>query len=382
MLIERPLSNLLPRSENSFGLLRLVCALAVVVSHAMVLASGDRAADPFLAWTGFKIADHAVNVFFILSGILTAQSLDRSRSIPDFVLARALRIWPALIAFALVFGFLIAPLVAASPDGTALQNRDIWAFVLRTVTFSPGLAELPHVLAGVPLAGNINESLWTLKYEVMCYAALAVGAILLHRLGRTAMIVAVGAVIALYILTIPASPLAGTLGHVRHFAFCYALGVGAYLARDHLPISITGMLATLAALIWSIGSPFQTLTTIVWVGYTAIWLASYDWFGLRQATTRTDLSYGTYIWAWPVGQVLLQVLPGQEWTIFAGLSIALVLPIAFLSWVLVERPALILKSVVSSAPNSVEAPIEEPKTDEPPPRPAGRIYARPLRSGW
>jgi peptidoglycan/LPS O-acetylase OafA/YrhL len=75
-------------------------------------------------------------------------------------------------------------------------------------------------------------------------------------------------------------------------------------------------------------------------------------------------------------------MPGLDWMTLTVLSTALVLPIAFLSWVLVERPALMMKSVVSGRPDGFDDVIVEAKTDERAAEPAGRVYARPLRSGW
>ncbi|RTL71648.1 MAG: hypothetical protein EKK41_08900 [Hyphomicrobiales bacterium] len=52
--------------------------------------------DPLEAWTGFTLGQHAVHVFFCLSGVLIAMSLARSRSFGQYVWARFLRIMPAL----------------------------------------------------------------------------------------------------------------------------------------------------------------------------------------------------------------------------------------------------------------------------------------------
>lgn len=60
---------------------------------------------------------------------------------------------------------------------------------------------------------------------------------------------------------------------------------------------------------------------------------------------RTDLSYGVYIYAWPIQQLLvicgLGVVPPVAFAVLAAVA---TLPLAALSWFLVEKRALALKS--------------------------------------
>ena len=55
---------------------------------------------------------------------------------------------------------------------------------------------------------------------------------------------------------------------------------------------------------------------------------------------RHDLSYGVYIYAFPIQQaLLLSGLGSLGWAAFTCLSIACTLPLAAASWFFVERPA-------------------------------------------
>jgi peptidoglycan/LPS O-acetylase OafA/YrhL len=66
--------------------------------------------------------------------------------------------------------------------------------------------------------------------------------------------------------------------------------------------------------------------------------------GLRSAGRFGDLSYGTYIYAWPVQQVLVAYLGVQaSFHVLAMAAIAIVLPLAWLSWRYVEHPAIARK---------------------------------------
>lgn len=66
---------------------------------------------------------------------------------------------------------------------------------------------------------------------------------------------------------------------------------------------------------------------------------------------RTDVSYGVYVYAFPAQQ-LLALVGGARWGIGWHLvvSVATVIPFARLSWTLVERPMLRLKSMAISRP--------------------------------
>ena len=69
---------------NSFGVLRLLMATFVLISHSYLYAAGTDAAEPLQPWLGRSLGEYAVQVFFILSGVLVAQSFDRSRSVLNF----------------------------------------------------------------------------------------------------------------------------------------------------------------------------------------------------------------------------------------------------------------------------------------------------------
>ena len=64
-----------------------------------------------------------------------------------------------------------------------------------------------------------------------------------------------------------------------------------------------------------------------------------------------DLSYGIYIYGWPVEQGVVWLLGGRAawWQVFL-LALPAAAALAFLSWHLVERPALRLKPAARRSP--------------------------------
>jgi peptidoglycan/LPS O-acetylase OafA/YrhL len=55
-----------------------------------------------------------------------------------------------------------------------------------------------------------------------------------------------------------------------------------------------------------------------------------------------DISYGIYLYGWPVESLWIWFHRGSPWVAFLG-SAALCFPLGWLSWHFVERPALALK---------------------------------------
>jgi peptidoglycan/LPS O-acetylase OafA/YrhL len=95
--------------DNNFKLIRVAAALAVLVTHSFVLATGDRDAEPLNDSLGLTLGDIAVDVFFVTSGFLVTASLLRRERTLDYLRARALRVYPALWAMLLVVVFALGP---------------------------------------------------------------------------------------------------------------------------------------------------------------------------------------------------------------------------------------------------------------------------------
>ena len=83
----------------------------------------------------------------------------------------------------------------------------------------------------------------------------------------------------------------------------------------------------------------------VFGGFLVIFLALRYAPPLRFLSRWGDLSYGIYIWGWPVEQLVMRAGGGRLawWELFL-VSLAVAGALAFLSWHLVEKHALRLKT--------------------------------------
>jgi peptidoglycan/LPS O-acetylase OafA/YrhL len=304
---------------NNLTTLRMGLAVAVIVSHAWPMVHGPGTPEPLEALTGHSLGGWAVAGFFFLSGLLIAGSAERHPA-KAFWTARARRILPGLGAALLV------TLALAALSGAALTPDVAATYWLRGVTLVSLEHYLPGAFAGSGLPGVANGPLWSLFHEVaayaLCFAAVRLG-LLRHRAGRLALLTA-----ALLLWAWPDLPSRAATFAPLFLAF--ALGMLAHVWRDRLSLSPVLTLALLA--LAPLGWPFALAA----LGHALLVAA----FRLDLPRWDNDLSYGTYIYGWPVAQMIAHQLPGLNAPALALAAVLATLPFAAASWHLVERPVL------------------------------------------
>ena len=340
------LGEIMAPEANSFGVLRLAMALLVLISHSYLYTSGTQSGEPLHAWTGHSLGQHAVQVFFILSGILVAQSFERSRSMIDFATARILRIFPALIVCVLLTALVLGPTVSRLSFADYLASRELPAYIAKTLLLITGNAPLPGVFETLPLANSVNTSLWTLKYEVLCYISLALAGLagLFRRRWRSPATCALMGFVVLIFAAAPKDPASyGFTDNFRYFALYFGTGVLTYAIKDKLPVHGFLLLPLLTIFLLALGGRFGELATALFLAYATVWLAARSFGALRGVCNKLDLSFGVYIYAGPIEQALIYAFPNMHALGIAAMTVALALPLALVSWVVIEWPALQLR---------------------------------------
>lgn len=347
------LDSFMDPERNNFGLLRLSAAASVVISHAFYLAGGDDFAQPLSSFTRYNLGQHAVHLFFVISGLTVAGSLDRGSSLKSFALARILRIVPGLGVCVLLTTFALGPWVSTYPLKAYFENSLTYLYPAQTLTLAKISGLLPGVFEANPHAGVVNEPLWTLKYEVLCYAVLALlGATGVWRSSRAFLVVVGLSLVILGPITmVKTAPIDGTtvLGSIARLWLCFLFGLILYRYRAKVPLS--WLVLTLVVGTWwgfGLGTRLEPILTFVLAGYGAVTLAACPVGPLRQWTNRTDLSYGVYIYGWPISQTLVWAVPGIGSSRLAIVSLLLAAFCGWLSWLFVERPSLRARTTLSS----------------------------------
>lgn len=346
--------------DNAFDTIRLLAAASVIISHAFVLVSGQESVEPLyiLSDGQITIGRAAVAAFFVVSGLLISMSFERSKSWFKFATNRALRLLPGLWVCILLLVVLFGPIVTTLPLPQYFQSTETIGF-FGNVVFLARSHSIGGVFEGLPGGDAINGSLWTLKYEVASYVF---GALLLCA-GRLKTLFTLAA----WLLAMIATPIIGDPLHhggaayhgawmVWLFRF-YGAGMLLYLLRDRIAVAKTPALACLAAILLATFTPLYTEVLAIFGSYALVALAflASGWF--KRLTHRGDLSYGVYIYAFPVQQLFVPISnqTAIPWLTNIALSLPVTFTLAALSWHFVEHPALALKGMLTARKKATQS---------------------------
>jgi peptidoglycan/LPS O-acetylase OafA/YrhL len=331
--------------RNNFDALRLLAATAVIFSHAFLLATGRQDSEPLMVLTGGQtiLGVVGVFVFFVISGYLVTQSWEHAPSLPRFALKRALRIYPGLAACILVLTFGLGPVISSLPLRDYLSSYGTYDFLGANLLLHTDHNSLPGVwFTGRELGHILDGPLWSLPVEIAMYVMVA--ALGASRLFRPPVLVGLLA-LGLLGIAVDASnwhdwDFTGSVLWLLGF-FVMGMLLQTLAPRGVLDGRIA--LLALAGLIVSVPLHAFILLFPLCGGYLVIYLALHPALPVLPAARFGDLSYGLYIYGWPVEQTVLYLRPEATWWELFLIAYPATAVVAFLSWHLVEKRALRLK---------------------------------------
>ncbi len=312
--------------DNNFNLIRMVAAGSVLVSHAYPLALGPGSPEPLDRILGMDVGTLAVISFFVISGYFISQSFHRG--IIEFAVARILRIYPGLVMVLLLTVFAIGPIFTKLDISAYFSGRETFLYMPRNLSLGALQYDLPGVFEDNPYPRAINGSLWTLFYEVACYAMVAVVGIL----GLTAS----GRRFVGFLTT-----------NAHQLTLPFVIGMAFFQFRRRLPLRLPVLGLAIAAAILSYDKPwFHQVFVLAW-SYGLFYLGFLRCEPILYYNMLGDYSYGIYIFAFPIEQMVAALCKGCAPLALMALSVPFTLLLAVLSWHFIEEPALSQKSAVS-----------------------------------
>ncbi len=337
--------------DNNFNLIRFVAAMMVLYSHSFALALGG--GEP---WSQFGVTPGsiAVDIFFVTSGFLVTASLVVRKELCSFVVARVLRIYPALLVMVFLTVFVLGVTFTTAPLHDYFNDIEIVKYVLRNTTLFAGCCgHLPHVFDDNPVKQAVNGSLWTMPWEVRMYFLLfGIGVVAKFLQWREQawkpMVVIAFVIFSVAYFVNHYVPAVSFMQDNRALRLCMLFFMGAtfYAYKEKISIShLTGFSALIlvAAALLAGEWLFLPLYTVL-VGYAALYLAYLPAGGIRKFNQLGDYSYGVYIYAFPIQQAIVSMNIGITGMHLFLIALPCTLLCAVLSWHLIEKRSLKIKS--------------------------------------
>ena len=348
-----------PRStvkrKHQLDLLRILFALLVLLAHAPELTDGDRSRELFtrLTHSPLSFGEVGVDGFFLLSGYLILQSWLREPRLLDYMVKRVLRIVP---------GYLVAVVLSVTAAGLLAPSvphyfRQIDHHLVHSVLMLQD-PDAPPAFSRIGIPG-VNRSLWTIFYEFHFYCLVALLGIcgLLRRRAWWAACTAVlltGFVFPSLLLRLPLEPLHYVIGFPRDFfrlGLTFFVGGCFYLFRQEVPYrpALASVAVAVLVTVRLVANGRLELALILAGGYLLFYLNHLSLPSLNWMRRFPDISYGMYLYGWPVEALLITWLGKTPWLIFALATVACVV-LGWLRWHFVERPCLRLRRHTAPLP--------------------------------
>jgi len=337
--------------ENNFDFLRFSFALLVVISHSYPLSGSDLSTQWLLKLTNSQIefSSLGLNGFFILSGYLIFQSLDRSKNVIVFYWKRILRLFPGLFVV-LVLTILLAPFVYESSI-PYLNNRAVYTYIPRNISLFNLQYNIENIFKNNPYRYAINGSLWTICYEFSFYVLLSVLLIIINK----RRLVSILLFLLFLIMVILYNFFDIWLNQISKFGISgyhfinlgtFFIG-GSFLASLKIEdfkyksfiliVTSIFLIIILYFNLYNVSKHLVLTILIILIGLMPLkYITSFGEMG--------DASYGIYIYGFPIQQTLMYFFNLNLFTLMFY-SILISTFFGYLSWHLIEKRVLSYKNI-------------------------------------
>jgi len=353
-MIMRKLSSFVGDKNNNFNLIRIVAASLVLFSHSFAISTGSANAEPLRLSLDVTFGTMAVDVFFVISGFLVTGSLVTRKNVLSFIWARFLRVYPALIVAIFLTVFVLGLLFSTLSPYTFFLSQETHAYLITNISFG-FLSDSPNALPGVfetlPFKNVINGSLWTIVWEVRLYAALALIWLITYA-GRRVRIqifncFIVGVALCFMITLISSHFFFPFNENFLRLSSMFFFGAVFFVLQNHIVLDRRFFFFLLLVVFAStLNKNMFFITYHLFLAYLTIFIAYIPTGRIRMFNRMGDYSYGIYIYAFPVQQSIVAIIPNISVLSEIVLSLFITLGLAIISWHLLEKQILKFKQAL------------------------------------
>jgi len=337
------LADLSNGKENNLNLIRFLAAFSVLVSHSFPLAMGTGTPEPLYTYTGMTLGEISVDIFFIISGFLVTGSLILRRNSVEFIVSRVLRIYPALIIIILITVFGLGCAFTEVPLQRYLTDSQTLQYLYKNTTMITGGAYyLPGVFIHNPFPYSVNGSLWTLAWELNMYAILVGIWIILKPLQKNRERYFKILIIFLACTGVLMFQFNSSHEKLSRFIYLFFFGGAFYVLRNHIQLK-KSVVFLFTILIFAAAFTDRNIFKFVFsltMPYVLLYISYVPTGFIRKFNNFGDYSYGIYIYAFPVQQSIVAMIPGISVFNLTCLAICMTLLFSWISWEFIERPVL------------------------------------------
>ncbi len=296
----------IPR-QNAFLAVRYLLALSLIVVHYHILTAGYL--DPY------AVTRNVVDGFFVLSAFLTFHSFGIGGfSAKPYTLRRTLRLYPPYVAV-VVTSLLGGVWLSNLPTWDYFTSHETWRYLAANLSFLNFLSpSLPGVFEGNAHMSSVNGSLWTMKVEVMFYIL----APFIFRLCRTPKRTA-GILISLILaavawregLTMWYFHTEDEFFRILSYQFVaqflpFGAGMALYFAFEWVKRNARALFwASLCVFVATLGHHELYMLQCPAFAVLLVLLAYTDFRPLLAINRLPNLTYGLFLWHFPVIQTLI-----------------------------------------------------------------------------
>ena len=340
------------RLNNNYDFLRVFAALCITLTHSynLILKNED---EPLMKLTGnrFDFSFIGLSIFFSISGYLITKSAVTSSSFKNYIWKRLLRIQPMLMLVCLLSVFLIGPVFSSLNMNEYFREKGTYTYLRNIMPLFGIQFRLPQVFTHNIAENGVNGSLWTLIVEERLYLMLGL-LFLFKSFGKKillSIIVILNVLFFLHFVFFNENLIKYLSGNQVFYALIF-LNSSAFFLLDvdfsKYSKSVLIFLGIISLLILSIFLPLEKSIHIILLPFIVIIIAHLKGF-TNKAGRYGDFTYGIYAFSFPVQQILIstKIIKDSPLNLFF-ITLLIVIPIAILTWHLMEKKILVLKNCI------------------------------------